>query len=127
MPVIFLAANSESNFINIKGPEKRLSKWLGESERAIRDVFRKAKQVSPCIIFFDQLDSIFGKRGLDSSGSGTTERMTSQMLTELDGLETLNGVIVIGATNRINLIDHVSSTSGRFDKVVEIPIPNKQF
>ncbi len=118
-----LAANSESNFINIKGPEL-LSKWLGESERAIRDVFRKAKQVSPCIIFFDEIDSIFGKRGLDSSGSGATERMTSQMLTELDGLETLNGVIVIGATNRINLIDDALLRSGRFDKVVEIPIPN---
>ncbi len=120
-----LAANSESNFISIKGPEL-LSKWVGESERAIRDVFRKAKQVSPCIIFFDELDSIFGKRGLDSSGSSATERMTSQMLTELDGLEILNGVIVIGATNRINLIDDALLRSGRFDKVVEIPIPDTE-
>lgn len=117
-----VACNSEANFISIKGPEL-LSKWVGESEKGIREVFRKAKQASPCIIFFDEFDSIAQRRGSAASGSGVTERMISQMLTELDGLEFLNGVVVIGATNRLDIIDDALLRPGRFDKVIEIPIP----
>jgi len=118
-----VASNSEANFISIKGPEL-LSKWVGESEKGIREVFRKAKQASPCIIFFDELDSIAQRRGSETLGSGVTERMISQMLTELDGLELLNGVVVIGATNRLDMIDDALLRPGRFDKVIEIPIPD---
>ena len=100
-----------------------MSKWVGESEKGIREVFRKAKQASPCIIFFDEFDSIAQRRGSAASGSGVTERMISQMLTELDGLEILNGVVVIGATNRLDIIDDALLRPGRFDKVIEIPIP----
>ncbi len=118
-----VASNSEANFISIKGPEL-LSKWVGESEKGIREVFRKAKQASPCIIFFDELDSISQRRGSETAGSGVTERMISQMLTELDGLEILNGVVVIGATNRLDVIDDALLRPGRFDKVIEIPVPD---
>ncbi|MEJ7641415.1 MAG: AAA family ATPase [Candidatus Nitrosocosmicus sp.] len=118
-----VASNSAANFISIKGPEL-LSKWVGESEKGIREVFRKAKQASPCIIFFDELDSISQRRGSETAGSSGTERMISQMLTELDGLEILNGVVVIGATNRLDIIDDALLRPGRFDKVIEIPIPD---
>ncbi len=118
-----VAANSEANFISIKGPEL-MSKWVGESEKAIREVFRKAKQSSPCIVFFDELDAIAQRRGSDVGGSGVSERMISQMLTELDGLEPLNGVVVIGATNRVDIIDDALLRPGRFDKVIEIPVPD---
>lgn len=118
-----VAYNSESNFISIKGPEL-MSKWVGESEKAIREVFRKAKQSAPCIVFFDELDAVAQKRGSDLGGSGVSERMISQMLTELDGLEILNGVVVIGATNRVDIIDDALLRPGRFDKVIEIPVPN---
>lgn len=118
-----VASNSDSNFISIKGPEL-MSKWVGESEKAIREIFRKAKQSSPCIIFFDELDAVAQKRGSDLGGSGVSERMISQMLTELDGLEILNGVVVIGATNRVDIIDDALLRPGRFDKVIEIPIPD---
>ena len=118
-----VASNSEANFISIKGPEL-LSKWVGESEKGIREVFRKAKQASPCIIFFDELDAIAQRRGSEIGGSGVTERMISQMLTELDGLEILNGVVVIGATNRVDIIDEALLRPGRFDKVIEIPFPD---
>jgi transitional endoplasmic reticulum ATPase len=118
-----VASNSEANFISIKGPEL-LSKWVGDSEKGIREVFRKAKQSAPCIIFFDELDSIAQRRGSEPAGSGVTERMISQMLTELDGLEILNGVVVIGATNRLDMIDDALLRPGRFDKIVEIPVPD---
>jgi transitional endoplasmic reticulum ATPase len=120
-----VASNSEANFISIKGPEL-LSKWVGESEKGIREVFRKAKQAAPCIVFFDELDAIAQRRGseIGGPGSGVTERMMSQMLTELDGLEILNGVVVIGATNRVDIIDDALLRPGRFDKVIEIPVPD---
>src|SRR5215207_5878412 len=121
-----VSSNSEANFISIKGPEL-LSKWVGESEKGIREVFRKAKQAAPCIIFFDELDAIAQRRGSDvggPGGSGVTERMMSQMLTELDGLEILNGVVVIGATNRVDIIDDALLRPGRFDRVIEIPVPD---
>ena len=120
-----VATTSESNFINIKGPEL-LSKWVGESEKGIREVFRKARQAAPCIIFFDEIDSIAPRR---STGSGTdshvTERMVSQMLTEIDGLEDLKGVTIIGATNRPDIIDEALLRPGRFDRIVEVPPPDK--
>jgi transitional endoplasmic reticulum ATPase len=120
-----VASNSEANFISIKGPEL-LSKWVGESEKGIREIFKKAKQVSPCIIFFDEIDAIAQRRGSAIGGFSVTERMISQMLTELDGLESLNGVIVIGATNRIDIIADALLRPGRFDKVIEIPIPDEE-
>ena len=118
-----VASNSKLNFISIKGPEL-LSKWVGESEYAIREIFRKAKQVSPCIVFFDEVDAIFKKRSFEISESNINERIVSQMLTELDGLEPLEGVIVIGATNRVDVIDEALLRPGRLDKVIEIPFPD---
>ena len=118
-----VASNSKLNFISIKGPEL-LSKWVGESEYAIREIFRKAKQVSPCIVFFDEVDAIFKKRSFEISESNVNERMVSQMLTELDGLEPLENVIVIGATNRVDVIDEALLRPGRLDKVIEIPLPD---
>src|ERR1044072_9548316 len=121
------AANeSEANFISIKGPEL-LSKWVGESEKGIREVFRKARQASPCIIFFDEIDSIAPRRstGLGSLDTNVTERMVSQLLTEIDGLEDLKGVTIIGATNRPDIIDEALLRPGRFDRIIEIPLPDK--
>src|ERR687889_476785 len=99
-----VAATSEANFISIKGPEL-ISKWVGESEKGVREVFRKARQAAPCVIFFDELDAIAPRRGGSEGDSHVTERVISQMLTELDGLEDLKGVVVIGATNRPDIID----------------------
>ncbi|MEM1557723.1 MAG: CDC48 family AAA ATPase [Thermoproteota archaeon] len=119
-----LATESEANFISIKGPEL-LSKWVGESERGIREVFRKARQVAPCIIFFDEIDSIAPIRGRDVS-SDVTERVVSQLLTEMDGLQDLRGVIVIGATNRPDIIDPALLRAGRFDKLIGLNWPDKE-
>jgi transitional endoplasmic reticulum ATPase len=119
-----LATESEANFISIKGPEL-LSKWVGESERGIREVFRKARQVAPCIIFFDEIDSIAPVRGRDVS-SDITERVVSQLLTEMDGLQDLRGVIVIGATNRPDIIDPALLRAGRFDKLIGLSWPDKE-
>jgi transitional endoplasmic reticulum ATPase len=116
-----LAHESEVNFISIKGPEL-MSKYIGESERGVREVFRKAKQASPCILFFDEFDSLVPERGLGDS-SQATERVISQFLTELDGLEELKGVLVLAATNRKDLIDSAILRPGRFDFVLEFPIP----
>ncbi len=117
-----VASNSNANFISIKGAEL-ISRWAGESEKAIREVFKKARQVSPCIIFFDEFDSIALQRKKESEGTELTARMMSQILTEMDGIENLDGVIVIGATNRIDLIDDALLRPGRFDRVIEIPVP----
>ena len=117
-----VANESESNFISIKGPEL-LSKWVGESERGVREVFRKARQASPTIIFFDELDSITPVRG-GHSDSHVTERVISQILTELDGLEELKEVVVIGATNRIDMVDPALLRPGRFDKLLNVPVPD---
>jgi transitional endoplasmic reticulum ATPase len=118
-----VANESEANFISIKGPEV-LSKWVGESEKAIREVFRKARQAAPTIIFFDELDSITPVRGTGFGGSQVTERVISQILTELDGLEELKDVVVIGATNRIDIVDPALLRPGRFDKLLNVPVPD---
>jgi len=119
-----LAHESEVNFISIKGPEL-MSKYVGESERGVREVFRKAKQASPCILFFDEFDSLVPERGLGDN-SQATERVISQFLTELDGLEELKGVLVLAATNRKDLIDSAILRPGRFDFVLEFPLPNEK-
>jgi transitional endoplasmic reticulum ATPase len=118
-----VANESEANFISIKGPEL-LSKWVGESEKGVRDVFRKARQASPTIIFFDELDSITPTRGGGFGDSHVTERVISQILTELDGLEELKDVVVIGATNRLDMIDSALLRPGRFDKLLSVPVPD---
>ena len=117
-----VATESEANFISIKGPEL-LSKWVGESEKGVRETFRRAKQVSPTIILFDELDAVAPTRGA-SSDSHVTERVVSQLLTELDGLEELKDVVVIGATNRPDMVDVALLRPGRLDRLVYIPPPN---
>src|ERR671933_1117063 len=119
------AANeSEANFISIKGPEL-LSKWVGESEKGVREIFRKSRQAAPCIIFFDEIDAIAPVRGADFGNSHVTERVISQLLTELDGLEVLPNVIVIAATNRPDIIDPALLRPGRFDRLLYVPPPNR--
>src|SRR5215218_7860199 len=121
-----VAVTSEANFISIKGPEL-ISKWVGESEKGVREVFRKARQAAPCVIFFDELDALAPRRGGGSEGDAhVTERVISQMLTELDGLEDLKGVVVIGATNRPDIIDEALLRPGRFDRILEVPVPDKE-
>jgi len=117
-----VANETEANFISIKGPEV-LSKWVGESEKAIREIFKKARQAAPCIIFFDEIDSIVSRRG-DETGSKVGERIVNQILTELDGLEELYGVVIIGATNRPDLIDPGLLRPGRFDKLLLVNVPD---
>ncbi|GBE56632.1 ATP-dependent zinc metalloprotease FtsH [archaeon BMS3Bbin16] len=119
-----VANESEANFISIKGPEF-LSKWVGESEKAVRETFRKARQASPTVIFLDELDAVVPARGLGAD-SHVTERVVSQILTELDGLEELNNVVVIAATNRPDIIDPALLRPGRFDKLIEVPPPGKE-
>jgi transitional endoplasmic reticulum ATPase len=121
-----VATTSEANFISIKGPEL-LSKWVGESEKGVREVFRKARQAAPCVIFFDELDSVAPRRsGGEAGDSHVAERIVSQLLTEMDGLEDLKGVVVIGATNRPDLVDEALLRPGRFDRMLEIPLPNNE-
>jgi transitional endoplasmic reticulum ATPase len=120
-----VAHTTESNFISIKGPEL-LSKWVGESEKGVREVFRKARQAAPCIIFLDELDSLAPSRSSGSSDSHVTERVVSQLLTEIDGLEELNNVLVIGATNRVDLIDNALLRPGRFDRMLEVSMPDSK-
>ncbi len=118
-----VATESEANFISIKGPEI-FSKWVGESEKAIREVFRKGRTAAPAIIFFDELDSIVPRRGLGYSDSGASERVISQLLTELDGIESLQNVVVIGATNRPDILDPAVLRPGRFDRLIYVPAPD---
>jgi transitional endoplasmic reticulum ATPase len=118
-----VATNSNANFISIKGPEL-VSKWVGESEKGIREVFRKARQASPCVIFFDELDSVASKRSTGTGDSHVGDRIVSQLLTEMDGLQDLKGVVVIGATNRPDIIDEALLRPGRFDRLLEIPLPD---
>jgi transitional endoplasmic reticulum ATPase len=121
-----IATESEANFISVKGPEL-ISKWIGESERGIREIFRRARQASPCIIFFDEVDSIAPIRGggiEGGGGHGSTERVVSQLLTEMDGIQEMHGVVVIAATNRVDIIDMALLRPGRFDKVVYVPNPD---
>jgi transitional endoplasmic reticulum ATPase len=119
-----VATTSEANFISVKGPEL-LSKWVGESEKGVREIFRKARQAAPCIVFFDELDAVAPRRGRSEGDAHVTERVISQMLTEMDGLEDLKGVVVIGATNRPDIIDEALLRPGRFDRTLEVPFPDK--
>ncbi|RLG60446.1 AAA family ATPase, partial [Candidatus Geothermarchaeota archaeon] len=117
------ATESEANFVAVRGPEI-LSKWVGESEKAVRKIFSLARQSAPCIIFFDELDAIAPRRGMDISSSGVTERIVNQLLSEMDGIQELKGVVVIGATNRPDILDPALLRPGRFDKVIYVPPPN---
>ncbi len=117
-----VATESEANFISVRGPEL-LSKWVGESERGVREVFRRARQAAPCIIFFDEIDSIAPTRGMGGE-SMVTERVVSQLLTELDGIKALQGVVVLAATNRVDMVDPALLRAGRFDKIIRIPLPD---
>jgi len=118
-----VATTTESNFISIKGPEL-LSKWVGESEKGVREIFRKARMAAPCIIFFDEIDALVPRRGSGSSDSHVTENVVSQILTEIDGLEELHNVLIIGATNRLDIVDPALLRPGRFDRVIEVPNPD---
>jgi transitional endoplasmic reticulum ATPase len=118
-----LAKMTESNFISIKGPEL-LSKWVGESEKGVREIFRKARQAAPCIIFLDEVDALVPRRSSGSSGSHVTENVVSQILTEIDGLEELHNVLIIGATNRLDIVDEALLRPGRFDRIIEVPNPD---
>ena len=117
-----LAKMTDSNFISVKGPEL-LSKWVGESEKGVREIFRKARQVAPCIIFFDEIDALVPRRS-GSDSSHVSENVVSQILTEIDGLEELHNVLIIGATNRLDIVDEALLRPGRFDRVIEVPKPD---
>lgn len=119
-----IATESESNFLSVKGPEI-LSKWVGESEKAVREIFRKARTAAPAIIFFDEIDAITPRRGMDFGDSHVTSRVISQILTEIDGLETLKDVVVIAATNRPDIVDPALIRHGRIDRVIYVGPPNE--
>ncbi|MDA0756933.1 MAG: CDC48 family AAA ATPase [Crenarchaeota archaeon] len=118
-----VATESEANFVSVRGPEL-LSKWVGESERGIREIFKRARQSAPCVIFFDEIDSIAPIRGAGFD-SAVSERVVSQLLTEMDGMENMHGVVVLAATNRADMIDPALLRPGRFDKIISIPMPDK--
>ena len=120
-----LAKMTDSNFISIKGPEL-LSKWVGESEKGIREIFRKARQAAPCIIFLDEVDALVPRRGSGGSNSHVTENVVSQILTEIDGLEELNNVLIIAATNRLDIVDEAFLRPGRFDRIIKVPNPDEK-
>lgn len=120
-----VATEGEANFISIKGPEL-LSKWVGESERGVRETFRKARTAAPAVIFFDEIDAMVPRRGSGIGDSRVGERVISQLLTELDGLEKLENVVVIGATNRPDLIDPALLRPGRFDRLILVPAPDRE-
>ncbi|MBI2986640.1 MAG: CDC48 family AAA ATPase, partial [Deltaproteobacteria bacterium] len=120
-----LATEVGVNFIAIKGPQL-LSKYVGESERGIREIFKKAKQASPCIIFLDEIDAIAPTRGIGGADSHVAERVVSQILTEIDGIEELKGVWVLGTTNRLDMVDPALLRPGRFDLVLELPLPDEK-
>ena len=118
-----IAHESGANFISVKGPEL-LDKYVGESEKAVRQVFHRAQMSSPCVIFFDELDALCPKRGGSSGGGGVSERVVNQLLTELDGMETRRNVFVIAATNRPDIIDQAMLRPGRLDKLLYVPLPS---
>ena len=120
-----VSTESEANFISIKGPEI-FSKWVGESEKAIREVFRKGRTAAPSIIFFDELDSVIPRRGMGYADSGATERVISQLLAEMDGIESLQNVVVIAATNRPDILDPAALRPGRFDRLIYVPPPDER-
>jgi transitional endoplasmic reticulum ATPase len=117
-----LATEAQAGFISVRGPEL-LTEWQGASERALREIFARARMAAPCIIFFDEIDAIAGRRG--SGGGATIERMVAQLLTEMDGLTQPGGLVVLGATNRPDLIDPALLRPGRFDLVIEMPLPDQ--
>jgi transitional endoplasmic reticulum ATPase len=119
-----VATESEANFISVKGPEL-MSKWVGESEKGVREIFRRARQASPCVIFFDEIDAVAPTRGGGMEGGvhSSAERMVSQLLTEIDGIQEIHEVVVLAATNRIDMIDTALLRPGRFDKIVYVPKP----
>jgi len=119
-----VAKESEANFIHVKGPSL-LSMWVGKSEEGIRKVFERARQVSPCIIFFDELDALAGKRGIDH-GTKVTERVLNQLLAEMDGINDLKNVVVIAATNRPDMLDTALLRPGRFDRILLVDVPDKK-
>lgn len=119
-----VAKESEANFIQVKGPSL-LSMWVGKSEEGVRKIFERARQVSPCIIFFDEIDSLAGKRGLEH-GQKVTERVLNQLLAEMDGIEDLSNVIVIGATNRPDMLDSALLRPGRFDRILLVTSPDEK-
>jgi transitional endoplasmic reticulum ATPase len=118
-----VATESNANFIAVRGPEV-LSKWVGESEKAIREVFKRARQTAPCVVFFDEIDAIAPSRERIHGDSGVTDRIVNQLLSEMDGIEALNRVIVIGATNRATLLDPALLRPGRFDRIIYVPPPD---
>jgi transitional endoplasmic reticulum ATPase len=120
-----VATESEANFITIKGPEV-FSKWVGESEKAIREVFRKARMAAPSVIFFDEMDSLVPRRGLGFGDSGVSERVISQLLTEMDGIVALEDIVVIAATNRPDIVDPAVLRPGRFDRLIYVPEPDEK-
>ncbi len=120
-----IATESEANFISVKGPEI-FNKWVGESEKAIREIFRKARQASPCIVFFDEAESVIPRKDTVDDSSGVTNRVSSQLLAEIDGIEELSDVIVIGATNRPDIIDPAALRPGRFDRLIYVPPPDEK-
>ena len=120
-----VATESEANFISIKGPEV-FSKWVGESEKAIREVFRKARMAAPTVIFLDEMDSLAPRRGMGMSDSGVSERVISQLLTEMDGIVTLQDIVVVAATNRPDMVDSAVLRPGRFDRLIYVPEPDEQ-
>jgi transitional endoplasmic reticulum ATPase len=119
-----IATESQTNFISVKGPSL-LSKYVGESEKGVREIFRKARQTAPCIVFFDEIDAMIPTRAGGSSDSHVSERVLSQFLAELDGVEELKGVLVLGATNRLDMLDPAVLRPGRFDEIFEIPAPDE--
>jgi len=119
-----LARESEVNFIAVKGPEL-MSKYVGESERGVREVFKKARQAAPCIVFFDEIDALAPQRGTVGGESHAAERVVSQLLTEIDGIEELKGIWVLAATNRPDMIDPALLRAGRFDLLLELPPPDE--
>jgi transitional endoplasmic reticulum ATPase len=119
-----VATESGANFIAIRGPEV-LSKWVGESEKAIREVFRRAREVAPAVVFFDEIDSIAPVRG-QSFDSGVTDRIVNQLLTEMDGIVPLSNVVILAATNRPDILDPALLRPGRFDRVIYVPPPDKE-
>ena len=120
-----VASESEANFISVKGPEL-LSKWVGESEKGVREIFRKAKQASPTVIFFDEIDAIASARSGNDTDSGVTKRVVNQLLTEMDGLEELEDVAIIAATNRPDILDTGLIRPGRFDRHIEVGQPDEE-
>ena len=120
-----VATESEANYITIKGPEV-FSKWVGESEKAIREVFRKGRMAAPSVIFFDEFDSLVPRRGMGFADSGVTERVISQLLTDMDGIVTLQDVVVLAATNRPDIVDPAVLRPGRFDRLIYVPEPDEK-